>query len=52
MFLDEEVVEAADAGLGYTQSALRSLQDRQTGRASSHLTLRTLQLRHPARDFL
>lgn len=50
LLFEEGTVEAE--GVGYTQSALRNLHDRQTGRASSHLTLRALQLRHPVRDFL
>lgn len=34
------------------QSAFLSLHDRQIGLASSHLTLRALQLWQPALDFL
>lgn len=33
-------------------SVLRNLQDRQVGRASSHLTLRALQFLQPVLDFL
>lgn len=36
----------------YSHRVRRSLQERQVGRASSHLTLRSLQLVQPRRDFL
>lgn len=45
----ELVLGARLAGAVYTHVSLRRVQARQTGRPSSHLTLRVLQLRHPVR---
>lgn len=46
---DKSLLEAT---LSYAHSVWRNLQERHTGRLSSHLTLRSLQLVQPERDFL